>query len=241
MADVYWSGFSADKLYLQSGEFTSTLKTSQAVGSIDTLVVGISWDLTNTVWSGLTAAKIYIQSGNFTATLKDSTSTPGIRGNSTDVTNTPWSSASKMFLQSGRSSATIKTSQSLSGVSTLSNGISFDGTDTPVASQAPVKLFKLSGQFTITIKESFASVNGPTGISWNGTDVLWESNAGGAQKLFLQSAYTSTLKTSEDVSSVETAPFGIENSDFDVRLGIVVVSGSIIPKLMNSYRQRRTA
>ena len=36
-----WAGFTDDKLYLQSGQFSATMKTSRAVGAIDTAVSGI--------------------------------------------------------------------------------------------------------------------------------------------------------------------------------------------------------
>lgn len=39
--DTPWSGAISDKLYLQSGQFTSTLKTSQSVTGIDTTPTGI--------------------------------------------------------------------------------------------------------------------------------------------------------------------------------------------------------
>ncbi len=42
MADTLYTGQADDKLYLQSGEFTSTLKTSQDVSSVDLQPQGIS-------------------------------------------------------------------------------------------------------------------------------------------------------------------------------------------------------
>ena len=67
-----WTGAEADKLYLQSGEFTSTLKTSESITGIDTAPRGISWDGVNTPWTGGTGSKLYLQSGQFTSTLKTS-------------------------------------------------------------------------------------------------------------------------------------------------------------------------
>jgi hypothetical protein len=35
LTDTPWIGREADKLYLQSGQFTSTIKTSEAVGGVE--------------------------------------------------------------------------------------------------------------------------------------------------------------------------------------------------------------
>jgi len=66
------AGSTADKLYLQSGQFTATVKDSENVGSVDTTPTGISWDDTNTPWAGSEAGKLYLQSGQLTSTLKTS-------------------------------------------------------------------------------------------------------------------------------------------------------------------------
>ena len=62
------------KLALQSGQFTSTIKTSEDVGISPT---GISWDGTNTLWAnpgrvGVAFSKLVLQSGQFTSTIKTS-------------------------------------------------------------------------------------------------------------------------------------------------------------------------
>ena len=67
-----WAGFTDDKLYLQSGQFSATMKTSRAVGAIEASPVGISWDGANTPWSGWSDSKLYLQSGQFSATMKTS-------------------------------------------------------------------------------------------------------------------------------------------------------------------------
>ena len=72
MPNTPWCGNTDDKLYLQSGAFSATMKTSLAVGAIDAIVHGISWDGTNTPWSGSEADKLYLQSGQFSATMKTS-------------------------------------------------------------------------------------------------------------------------------------------------------------------------
>ncbi len=83
MVDTVWAGSGTpggEKLYLQSGEFSATLKTSLDVSGVDVSLTGISWDGTNTPWSGYAADKLYLQSGQFSATLKTSVSIGGIDG-----------------------------------------------------------------------------------------------------------------------------------------------------------------
>ena len=78
MADTFWCGIEAGKLYLQSGQFSATLKTSLSVGGVDSLPEGISWDGTNTPWVGNADDKLYLQSGQFSSTLKTSRDISGI-------------------------------------------------------------------------------------------------------------------------------------------------------------------
>ena len=131
-----WSGSEADKLYLQSGQFTSTIKDSEDQSGVDNQVRGISWDGTNTPWIGSQADKLYLESGQFASTLKGSETVGGIdtipKDVSWDGTNTPWigDTADKLYLQSGQFTSTTKTSVA-PGVATNSLGISWDGTTTP--------------------------------------------------------------------------------------------------------------
>jgi len=69
MANIAWTGGQADKLYLQSGEITSTIKDSEAVTTIDTSPADISFDGANSPWIGDQANKFYLQSGQFTSTI----------------------------------------------------------------------------------------------------------------------------------------------------------------------------
>jgi hypothetical protein len=66
-------------LYLQSGHFTSTVKLSINVVSINNIPTGISWAGYDTLWSGVQFAianpKLYRNSGQFTTTIHDSQST----------------------------------------------------------------------------------------------------------------------------------------------------------------------
>lgn len=53
-----------DKLYLQSGQFSATLKTSVDVSGLTNQPMGVSWDGTNTPWSGGGCGnKLYLQKG----------------------------------------------------------------------------------------------------------------------------------------------------------------------------------
>ena len=127
-----WGGSTGDKLYLNSGQFSATIRDSQDVSGVDTECGGMEWDGTNTPWYGSSAEKLYLQSGKFSATLKDSESVAAIdqgggNGISWDGTNTPWSSdnttaaGTKLLLQSGQFSATLKTSFDCSGIATATD------------------------------------------------------------------------------------------------------------------------
>ena len=61
-------------IYLLSGYFTNTVRSSWVTTAIDSKPLGITWDLTNTVWLGYTDDKLYLQSGKFTSTVKTSQS-----------------------------------------------------------------------------------------------------------------------------------------------------------------------
>ena len=63
-ANTPWAGSTDNKLYLQSGQFTSTLKDSIDVTSVESNPDGNSWDLTNTSWSGYNGDKVYISPGS---------------------------------------------------------------------------------------------------------------------------------------------------------------------------------
>ena len=163
-ADHFWIGNVADKLFLQSGAFTSTVRESLSVTSVDTTPLGVAWDGTNTPWCGSEAWKLYLTSGQFTSTIKTSQSVgtvdAGTEGISWDGNNTPWSGTAdaKYYLQSGQFTSTVKTSLS---DPVNPSGISWDGTNTPGIDRpgAEDKLVLYSGQFTSTIKAS-VDVNG---------------------------------------------------------------------------------
>ena len=72
LTDTVWCGSGDAKHYVQSGQFTSTLKTSILVSGTDAGPNDISWDGTNTPWCGAGNDKLYLSSGQFTSTIKDS-------------------------------------------------------------------------------------------------------------------------------------------------------------------------
>jgi len=219
-----WTGANEYKLYLQSGQFTSTLKTSEYIGATDTSPQGVSWDGVDTPWIGLNDNKLYLQSGQFTSTLKTSQYIGDIDllplGVTWDGVNTPWVGAAKLYLQSGQFTSTLKTSFYVGGLETAVRDISYDGADTPWTGTFDDKLYLQSGQFTSTLKTS-EDINGvddePTGISWDGVNTPW---CGNGDKLYLQSGqFTSTLKTSRDVSGIDPYVSGVCTDDYDARVG----------------------
>ncbi len=225
-----YAGNEANKLYLQSGQFTSTLKTSEDVTAIDVSPQGISYDLTNTPWAGTQAKKLYLQSGQFTSTLKTSEAVGGIDdepfGISWDGTNTPWAGGEfdKLHLQSGQFTSTLKTSEDVSGIDGQCQGISWDGTNTPWAAGVSDNLILQSGQFTSTVKTSL-DVSPPDSaledISWDGVNTPWIGATD--DKLYLQSGqFTSTLKTSEFTGGIDNAAGAICTDNVDARLGLIV-------------------
>jgi hypothetical protein len=66
-----WTGQSGTSLYITSGQFTSTLKSSYVTPG-ETTPTGISYTGVDTLWSGDATKKLYVQSGQITSTVKDS-------------------------------------------------------------------------------------------------------------------------------------------------------------------------
>ena len=233
MADTPWCGSQADKLYLQSGQFTSTLKKSRYIGDIDTAPTGIEWDGADTPWIGFQADKLYLQSGQFTSALKTSEKVSNIdiqpSGISSDRNNTPWvgTQAQKLYLQSGQFASTIKRSYSVLALDLLPSDISFDGINTPwsgiFGGPFNAKLVLQSGQFSSTVKAilNVGSIDQvPTGISWDGTNIPWCGSQ--ADKLYLQSGqFTSTLKRSEYIGGIDTIINGISTNNYGGRIGTI--------------------
>ena len=127
------------------------------------------------------------------------------------MANTFWSATvggDEIFLQSGSFSATIKDSVDVTSVDSV-HGVGWDGTDTLFCGVNDSKLYKLSGKITTTLKTSQFVTTNPDGISWDGTNTPWV-NYYPSPKLMLQSGqFTSTVKTSLDISAVEEGAQGI--------------------------------
>lgn len=175
--NTLWADQTGQQLMLQSGNQTSTIKTSQVVAAVN--VRGISSDSrpgssSNTLWAEDTNDKLLLTSGQFTGTIKTSVDVSVIDivplGISTDGTDTLWSGFNddKIHKTSGIFSSTIKTS--ISAPDPEPWGISTDGTDTYSMSNNSERAFLHSGKVTATIKTS-RSYNGyGSAIHGIGTD-----------------------------------------------------------------------
>ncbi|KKK96388.1 hypothetical protein LCGC14_2663250, partial [marine sediment metagenome] len=224
VSDVSWSGFEADKLYLQSGQFTSTVKFSHHLNIVGGQVHGIEWDGTDTLWCRLGTAKLYLQSGQFFSPIKFSFDVSGKdtqpTGISWDGIDTLWvgNVSDKLYLQSGQFFSPIKESLNINAKNPNPRDISWDGTDIPWLGISPATLYLQSGQFTSTILAS-RSITGidtdPGGISWNKFDTPWCGRTD--DKLYLQSGqFTTTLITSVYVGSIDNNPSGISSNNFNL-------------------------
>ena len=221
LTDTPWTGQTANKLYLSSGQFTSTIKTSEDQTAIDGSPFGIEWDGIDSIWQGDDADKFYLTSGQFTSTIKTSAATPAAQptGLSEDGTNTLNITVAgvKLHLNSGKFTSTIKSSLGVTAVDTEARGIVYDGTNTTWTGMADNKLYLQSGQFTSTLKTSQAITDFPIGVSWDGTNTLYCD--GVVDKHYLQSGqFTSTIKTSQSVTAVDSVPRGISTNDATSRL-----------------------
>jgi hypothetical protein len=235
ITDTILSSGNNDKLYVTSGTFTTTVKTSINVSAINNIPTDIDWDETNTPWSGqqFGRKKLYLQSGQFTSTVKTSGSggddATGI--SSTGTLDTPWcgDAGNILYLQSGQFTATTKISLGIGAVDSGPSGISWDGINSPWCGTSAQKLYLQSGQFTSTLKTSedlsglAATVKS---VSYNGTDTHWCGSA--SNKMYLQSGqFTSTVKTSQETSSA----MGINNPD---GIATMFVSGGRLPSPDNT-------
>lgn len=243
--DTVWSGAGDEKLYLQSGQFTSTIKDSEDVSAVTT-PGSVATDGTDCPWMGSANDKAYLQSGQFTSTVKTSLDMTAVdsdmNGISVDETpNTPvmGNSANKMFLMSGQFSLTVKDSESTGTIDLTPTGISEDGTNTPWSGQLNLTtftdtLYLQSGQFTSTLKTSLnvgaidSVVNDLSFSNGTGdTPMIGSAN----DKLYLLSGqFSTTIHDSEDVSAVDSSPNGIDVNDRYVASGplALAVSGTIV-------------
>ena len=151
---------SLPKIFLTSGQFTSSVRLSLAVESIDIDARGISWDGTDTpITAVFDRNELVLLSGQFSTSVKASRDVTGLNNSPSDIswdgTNTPWSGTSglddTLYLQSGQFTATLITSLDVHLFITNPTGISWDGNDTLTVNQLNDTLFRLSGKFTSTV------------------------------------------------------------------------------------------
>jgi hypothetical protein len=184
MANTIWGGNANDKVYLQSGTFTSTIKTSLDYSSVSSAAPQMSYDGTDWYFhSAGVSFKLYRMSGLFTSTVKDSENVNAVdtqpKGISPALGNTGWigSQADKFYTQSGTFTSTIKTSVSCAGQTTGPSGFELKETDTLWGRQpSPGRIYLQSGQYTTTLKTSLdvsSGFNSPTDVSYTGTDTMW--------------------------------------------------------------------
>lgn len=224
-----WVGFSNDKVVVQSGQISSTIKDSASSAAVDATPGGAEFDGTNMVMSAWGDDKLMVLSGKVTQTLKTSqdvsafSDQPADASSNADLSATPWSGetsgADKLFLQSGQFESTLKTS-----LTTGSGpyGISWDGTNTPWTETTATKLFLTSGQFTSTLKTSLdlttvSNTGVEGGISWDGVNTPYCGYSGDRLIIF-SGQFESTIKSSLTVTGDD--PFGISTDDYQARLGI---------------------
>lgn len=174
------TGGGNEKLELQSGQFTTTIKTSQDVSGVSN-ITGAAWDGTDTVWTD--GDKNFKTSGQFTSTVKTSLTTSS--GDYSDISyvdgDTLMAYLGSIFsfaddrleLHSGQFTTTIKTS--LTPGSANVTGISYDSADTVWGSASAQRAYKSSGRFTSTVKESFNL----SGIDGNLTGITTNTNTTG--------------------------------------------------------------
>jgi hypothetical protein len=220
MANTIWAsngGVGVAKLYLTSGEFSSTLKDSEAIGGYSGYPVDVSYD-GNIPWVTSNDDKLFLQSGLITSTVKTSLSTSSIGDNAVGVSTTPDVNTpiveqdnNKFYLLSGQFTTTIKLSMTVPAAVQTPRSTSYSGGNIAVIGIAAATVFLYSGVFTSTVKDSvdLHTVDSQVwGISYDGTDSPFSGTE--ADKLYLISGqYTSTIKTSQSIGGVSTYIRGI--------------------------------
>lgn len=228
--DIPWTGRGDAKMYMQSGNVTTTMKTSLATSSWDTFPWGIEADADgNMTLNGREADKFYLMSGAFSSTIKDSISTAAQTGSplgpSEDGVNTTLIYATVLCLYSGKITTTVKTSLDITSVDGSVNGCSTFGTTTLVAATQFAKRYWLSGQFTTTIKDSSANIDGgEQAICHDGTDTNGIGST--ANIIYVASGlFTTTVKSSISIAAIDTTPNGVSTNN---------VTGGRMPALDNT-------
>ncbi|KKM60633.1 hypothetical protein LCGC14_1539860 [marine sediment metagenome] len=232
MSNTPWCGrLPTAKLFLQSGQFSSTLLRSFEVISVDTIPTGIDWDHQNTPWIGSQANKLYLQSDQFFSPVKfsfyvgdDDTNPFGIAFNGTDTLWGGGGASDKLYLQSGQFYSEIHDSEYIGPTRGLIRGITSAGANTIWADStgSDDQLILQAGQFTSDILKSFNINFIDTDIrsnSWDGTNTPWVGNQ--TDKLYLQSGqFFSEIKDSVDITTWSTSPSGISTNNYIGRIGL---------------------
>jgi hypothetical protein len=220
-----------DKLWVLSGSFTNTVKSSLDVSGMDANPSGIAYDDTDIFFCGKNSSKLWRISGTTSATVKVSLGTAGTRtdpmGMGWNGTDTMWTSETAvvgLFLQSGKFSATLKSSTDISGLDTSIRGAGCDGESTIFPGGVNDKVWRLSGFLTNTIKDS-QDISGIHAGTYNGASFTDEdfmfTGISGVNKLWRVSGkLTSTVKDSVDITTIDTNPGDITHDPASVRLGI---------------------
>lgn len=151
-----------DKLLLQSGVFSSTVKLSLAVGGIDSKPHGLTCNQTDTGMGGDSANDLIKLSGIFTSTVKHSisisNSPAGVEWD--EFNSVATDGAADLILYSGQFTTTVKVS--LKDQAPYQGDASFDGEGNTLygarraAGVGPDGVFLVSGKITTTIKDSMA-------------------------------------------------------------------------------------
>lgn len=209
------------KLYTLAGVFSSTVVSSLSVDVTNRRAVGMGYlnqsnngSVWNTTNSGTGRGIQMLQSGRWTSTVKSSIdlsakilSNTGVEwdGTNTPVTGQKVGGApgiASLLLYSGQFTSTLKTSRSVAAVDTTPTGVSWNGTDTPWCGTQASKLYLTAGQFNSGVTNSVAVSATVNGISYAVSGLIW-CYAGAPSKAMQNSGqFTSTIKTSLNVSSL---------------------------------------
>jgi len=230
--DTLWTGKGSNKLYEQSGNFTSTVKVSLSVAAITSECTDISPHNDDEIMmSEHMLEKTFVLSGKFSSTVRSSVDhsaylysaqgvSPGtvntlVCGDGADL-GIP--DDEEVYLFSGKMTSTIKESLRVGITWGTPLGISNDDINTTWVENNHFYFF--SGQITTTVKDSYTyGSSDREGIGFDGTDTL--SCGYTNDKLTRYSGrFTSTIRDSVYIASKDGNVEGIESSNFDLRVGI---------------------
>lgn len=226
-----WCRNDSDILYLQKGQFTSTIlatyDAATALGA-NCWATAIDMDTENTPWGFgpvfSYSDRIYLLQGHFTSTILDSLGLGiswSMYGCSYDnyYTYITYNTTSTGHLVkfNGQFTAVIADTIDVTTHDKYPRGISVDNAGNIIfAGDENDTLYCLQGRFSSTLLDSqdVSATAQPTNIGYDGTDTVWC----GGQYLYLQDdKFNSTILASYYVGSAY--PTGISNSDFCLRTG----------------------